>query len=240
MRSKLLWIAFALAVVLSLTATASGKLPTLITGKQIAPHSLTSRHLVDHTIQAHDLSGSLIASLKTPGAAGPQGAVGPQGPKGDSVVGPRGATGAKGDKGDTGDKGATGAQGPPGLSNVEADGPYPSLTQLGDYPNAGENSTAAWASGDSLQQSWVMCAPGKVAVGGGFGQDDVQTDKLTIVTSTPVQIEEGKTFLENPAIYKPIDAEGSFVPNGWLVQGYNHSGADLVVRPWVICGTVTK
>ena len=82
-----------------------------------------------------------------------------------------------------------------------------------------------------------MCPVGKVAVGGGFGQDDVQTDKLVVVTSTPVQIESGKTYLEDPSISTPIDVEGSFVPNGWLV---NNSGADLVVRPWVVCATVGR
>ena len=95
-----------------------------------------------------------------------------------------------------------------------------------------------WAADGTLQQSWVMCAPGKVALGGGFGQDDVQTSELRIVTSTPVQIAHGMTYLEDPSVYKPIDPEGSFVPNGWLVQGYNLSDQALIVRPWVICATV--
>ena len=42
-----------------------------------------------------------------------------------------------------------------------------------------------WAGDSTLQRSSVMRAPGKVALGGGFGQDDVQTDKLIIVTSAP-------------------------------------------------------
>jgi hypothetical protein len=236
MRSRWLWIALALTAVLSLTATASGNRPTLITGKQIAPHSITSLHLVNGTVQTHDLSASLRASLH-----GTKGAAGSAGPKGDT-----GATGATGDTGATGATGARGAAGPkgdtgpPGLINLEADGPYPSLTQLANYPGAGANSTTAWSTDGTLQQSWVMCAPGKVALGGGFGQDDVQSDKLVVVTSSPVQIENGKTYLDQPSIYKPIDAHGSFVPNGWLIQGYNHSGQDLVVRPWVICATVGK
>jgi len=85
-----------------------------------------------------------------------------------------------------------------------------------------------------------MCPSGKVAVGGGFGQDDVQSDQLVVVTSSPVQISLGKTYLEDPSIYTPIDAEGSFVPNGWLVQGYNKSATSLVVRPWVICAAVSR
>ena len=120
------------------------------------------------------------------------------------------------------------------------DGAYPGVTQLADYQNAGANSTKAWTGDGTLQQSWVMCPSGKVAIGGGFGQNDVQSDKLVIVTSSPVQIAKGKTYLEDPTIYTPIDAEGSFVPNGWLVQGYNTSGTDLVVRPWVICAAVGR
>jgi hypothetical protein len=232
MRTKMLWLALALVAVLALAATANGTVQGLITGKQIAPHSITSLHMVNGTIQAHDLSPGLVKSLQ-----GKTGAKGDTGARGDT--GATGATGAKGDngtKGDRGDKGETGPQGPPGLSNLEADGPYPGLTQLGDYANAGANSTAMWASGSTLQQSWVMCAPGKVAVGGGFGQNDVQSDKLIIVTSAPAYI-DGAGNVDPPGT-PAKDAEGSIVPNGWLVQGYNESGQNLVVRPWVICATV--
>ena len=96
--SKWLWLAVALTAVLGITATASGKLPTLITGKQIAPHQINSAHLVNHTIQAHDLSTSLIASLR----------------------GQQGATGATGATGDTGPKGDTGQQGPRGTTDGPA------------------------------------------------------------------------------------------------------------------------
>ncbi len=83
-----------------------------------------------------------------------------------------------------------------------------------------------------------MCAPGKVALGGGFGQDDVQTSNLRIVTSSPIEIANGKTYFDDPSVYKPIDPEGSFVPNDWIVQGYNLGTQPLIVRPWVICATV--
>jgi len=275
MHSKLLWFTLALVAVLSVTAAASGNVPSLITGKNIKPHTITSRHLVDHTIQAHDLSASLMQSLRAQtGAAGPTGAtgatgaVGPSGPqgatgdtgatgaKGDTgaqgpagTIGPAGptgdtgatgATGAKGDTGATGPKGDRGMPGPPGISNVEADGPYPGRSDSENnlHGNQGDQSTALWAGDGTLQQSWVMCAPGKVALGGGFGQDDEQTNALQIVTSSPVQIANHHTYFDDPSVYKPIDAEGSFVPNGWLVQGYNTSGKALIVRPWVICATV--
>ncbi len=81
-----------------------------------------------------------------------------------------------------------------------------------------------------------MCAPGKVALGGGFGQNDVQTDQLVIVTSTPMNINKhGQMY----PVGTPTDDEGSLLaPNGWLVQGYNKSDLDLIVRPWVICAVV--
>jgi len=279
MKSMTLWAAFALVAVLALSATASGTVQGLITGNQIAPHTINTRHLVNHTIQAHDLSAALVKSLEgqkgetgATGPAGPRGDTGAAGPKGDTgatgpkgatgPAGPKGAAGATGDTGATGPKGATGPaganglkgekgeqgpmgpmgpKGPPGLSNLEADGPYPSLTQLKDYKDAGANSTDAWASdptGSTLQQSWVMCAPGKVALGGGFGQDDVQTDKLIIVTSVPAYI-DGKGNVDPPTT-PVVDPEGSIVPNGWLVQGYNESATSLVVRPWVVCAEVGK
>ena len=240
MRHKLVWVGFALVAVLALTATASGTVRTLITGSQIAPHSITSRHLANHTIQAHDLSAALVKSLR--GHVGAQGTAGPSGP-----AGPAGAAGPKGDqglKGDTGAKGDTGPQGPPGVSALETDAPYPGRPdpQNNLSGDQGDQSTAAWSHDGTLQTSWVMCAPGKVALGGGFGQNDVQSDQLVIVTSSPVQVENGKTYFDDPSVYKPIagDPVGSFVPNGWIVQGYNHSGQDLIVRPWVICAKVTK
>jgi hypothetical protein len=102
MRSKFLWAALVLVAVLGITTAASATTRGLITGKQIAPHSINSKKLVDHTIQKHDLSAGLIKSLH--GAKGATGATGPQG-----LQGPKGATGATG---------ATGPQGAPGLTNA--------------------------------------------------------------------------------------------------------------------------
>ena len=108
MHSKLLWFALALVAVLGLSSAASGHVQSLITGDQIKPHSITSKHLVDHTIQAHDLSVTLVKSLR-----GQTGATGAAGPKGDA-----GATGAQGPKGDTGATGAQGAQGSTGAAGA--------------------------------------------------------------------------------------------------------------------------
>ena len=102
MRSKWLWAALALVAVLGITTAASATTRGLITGKQIAPQTINSKHLVNHTIQAHDLSNGLIRSLH--GARGATGQAGPQG-----MAGPQGPAGLRG---------ATGAQGPVGPSNA--------------------------------------------------------------------------------------------------------------------------
>lgn len=259
MLRNIAWLASALALiaVFVVTGSANGRGSYFITGADIKPHSITTKHLVDHTIQAHDLSAALIRSLRgkigaqgttgstgakgDAGATGATGSQGPQGPKGDT-----GKTGAKGDTGEPGKAGPKGATGPkgdrglPGLANVETDGPYPGRPdpQNNLHGAAGDQSTAMWAADGTLQTSWVMCAPGKVALGGGFGQDDVQTSDLRIVTSSPVEIANGKTYFDDPSVYQPIDPEGSFVPNGWIVQGYNLGTVPLIVRPWVVCATV--
>src|SRR5262245_1562117 len=107
MRGKAPWLALAVCMVLAVTATASGTVRNVITGRQIAPHSINSKHMVDHTLQAHDLSNSLLKSLQ--GKVGPQGSAGPAGAKGDT-----GAAGPKGDTGEAGAKGAAGEAGPKG------------------------------------------------------------------------------------------------------------------------------
>src|SRR5512142_1055777 len=104
MRSKWFWAALALVAVLGITTAASATTRGLITGKMIAPHSINSKHLVNHTLQAHDLSQGLIKSLK--GQMGPPGPQGPQGVQGSvGPAGPKGATGATGPQGLKGDTG---------------------------------------------------------------------------------------------------------------------------------------
>jgi hypothetical protein len=241
MHSKWLWFALALVAVLGLTATAGGTVQSMITGKQIAPHSINSMHMVNGTLQAHDMSPALLKSLQ--GEMGRTGATGPQGQRGDT-----GARGDHGDKGDKGDRGDKGEQGPPGLSNIQTDGPYPGATQLSDFPGGRANSTLKWIgdAGVTLQQSWVRCATGKVALGGGFSRADegaVAEHGLQIVTSSPAQIDAAGNVVSVTGGYTPIpgDTAGSFVPNGWLVEGYNNNAvgtAALIVRPWVTCADV--
>lgn len=113
--------------------------------------------------------------------------------------------------------------------DVQADGPYPSGTQLEE----GSNSTEAWVgdNGAKLQESWVKCEEGKVATGGGFspqhGSDDLGADRhssLQIVTSAP---------LPGPVVEG--DPDDSVTPIGWIVKGFNNSDQDEIVRPHVIC-----
>lgn len=186
------------------------------------------------------------------GLAGPQGVAGPAGPQGltggpgsQGPVGPAGAAGPAGPQGETGATGAAGPAGSSGVTNLESDGPYPgredsqnNLQNLGDNLDEGAQSTALWTS-DGIQQSWVMCAAGKTALGGGFGDNDGGSqDLLDIVTSAPVQITESEGVFS--FTYSPIEGDeaGSFVPNGWLVEGFYHGEGGQVVRPHVICANV--
>lgn len=144
-----------------------------------------------------------------------------------------GALATTGAPGPAGPKGATGA---PGLANVESDGPYPGATNL----SQGDNSTAYWTN-DGLNRSWVACPAGKVALGGGFtlASDASESDKraTTVTASQPTQIRDGAE------VYEPIegDADGSFLPNAWLVEGfYDGDNASLIVRPHVVCATVAR
>lgn len=119
---------------------------------------------------------------------------------------------------------------------LEVDGPYPGVTVLKE----GDNSTATWVgdSGATLQSSWVMCAPGKVAIGGGFSHADDATSDLAgiqIVTSRPAQYQGGVEVFESIE----GDVDGSIVANAWLVEGFNNNASgELILRPWVVCATI--
>jgi hypothetical protein len=205
------------AAVVAVGATGSAVAATLITGKDVKNGSLTGADVKNGSLRAGDLTDGARRSLR--GKEGPKGDTGP--------AGPAGAAGAKGDKGDKGDK---------GVANLEADGPYPGATNL--PAGEGDNSEDLWANDGSRQTSWVQCAPGKTALGGGFDlaadAGDDAAKAVQVVVSQPTQVKAGAL------VYEPItgDAAGSFKPNGWLVQGFNDGASDVVVRPWVVCADV--
>lgn len=112
-------------------------------------------------------------------------------------------------------------------------------------PGNGRNSEATWDgdAGTALQQSWVRCAEGKAAVGGGFARGDEGASalgNLQIVTSSPAQVGARGTVVPVTGGDTPIegDVAGSDVPNGWVVEGFNNGATDLVVRPYVVCAEV--
>jgi hypothetical protein len=144
-----------------------------------------------------------------------------------------------------------------GVAGLETDGARPGVTQLKDFPGNGENSTGIWAAGPAgrLQVAWVQCPQGKTALGGGYSRDAETTAALRglqVITSAPAQIDTTKS--DDPATpgdervvsmgttYAPIpdDAAKSFVPDGWVVEGFNNSNTDLIVRPWVTCAAVNN
>lgn len=147
--------------------------------------------------------------------------------------------GKDGADGKDGTDGKDGADGAPGLANVNVNGPYPGATQL---QGGATNSTDKWVGdgGHKQYKSWVTCAPGQTAISGGFGrgdEGDAATHNLQIVSSQPAQIKDGVITSET-GDYTPIagDPNGAFVPNGWLVEGYNNAAdGELIVRPFVTC-----
>jgi hypothetical protein len=136
--------------------------------------------------------------------------------------------------------GPAGPQGDPGLSNLEADGPYPGATDLGSLSDQGDNSDEMVPADQARHTVWVECAPGKVALGGGFrlAADATQqaAEDIDVLASEPTQVADGAI------VYTPIegDAAGSFEPNGWLVEVVNNGSSDQIVRPWVVCATVAQ
>ncbi len=94
------------------------------------------------------------------------------------------------------------------------------------------------------QTSWVQCAPGKTALGGGFhlaaDAGDAKARQAQVVVSEPTQVKDGKTYYDDASVYSPIpgDEALSLKPNGWIVQGFYTGEGDVIVRPWVVCAVV--
>jgi hypothetical protein len=120
----------------------------------------------------------------------------------------------------------------------------PGATDLGSYLNQGDNSDAQWVNDGTRQTSWVQCAPGKTALGGGFhlaaDAGDAKAKEVQVVVSEPTQVKDGKTYYDDPSIYTPIEGDPalSLKPNGWIVQGFYTGTDSVIVRPWVVCAEV--
>jgi hypothetical protein len=236
-----------------IVGTTSATAATLITSADIKNGTIQSSDIKKGAITASRLSSGVRSTLNQvgasgsggaaiPGPAGPEGPVGPRGQAGRDGFGqqgPKGEPGAKGDKGDTGERGADGAKGDPGVADLEADGPYPGDTDLGNLPGEGDNSNERVPADGNRRTVWVQCAPGKYALGGGFRLAADSTpeaaEAINVLASEPTQVEDGEV------VYEPIEGDEawSFRPNGWLVEVVNNGTAAQVVRPWVTCARVS-
>jgi hypothetical protein len=219
-------------------------------GGAVSASLVTSAQIKDQTIQARDIAAGGVSTSETRdrslrGVDVADGTLGRRQLR-DGSIGVDDLSGfVQGELAKQGQDGADGVDGTDGVTELEADGPYPGATQLGDFPGNGRNSTQVWAAGPQhpLQSSWVMCPDGKAAIGGGFSRADEGAAAfrgLQVVTSSPAQIDAEGNVVSVTGGYTAIegDAVGSFVPNGWLVEGFNNGNADLIVRPWVICAAV--
>ncbi|MGH3334070.1 MAG: hypothetical protein ACRDPJ_22475 [Nocardioidaceae bacterium] len=215
-------------------------------GGAFAAGQITSADIKDQTIQGRDIGGEAVGSSETrDGSLGmrelndfTQGVINSKAPKDalDAETSQRksadDALKAEIDKKADKDHTHSGL-----LSEFEADGPYPGATNLQE----GDNSDKAWTGdgGATLQKSWVSCPDGQVAIGGGFSRADegpAAIHGLQIVSSQPTQIKDGQE------VYEPVkdDPDGSFVPNAWLVEGFNNNDSgELIVRPWVNCTKIS-
>lgn len=118
------------------------------------------------------------------------------------------------------------------FSELESDGPYPGATDLGDLKDQGDNSDDMWTNDGSRQTSWVECAPGKVALGGGYNlaadAGDAKAKDVQVVVSEPI----GDAITGDKA--------GSILPYGWKVEGFYNGEGDVIVRPWVVCAKIAR
>lgn len=125
-----------------------------------------------------------------------------------------------------------------GVDALESDGPYPGATDLGDLEGQGDNSDELVPNDGGIHTVWVQCAPGKVALGGGF---TLAADAGASAAAAVHVTESVPTQVENETIvYQPIEGDlaGSFVPNGWAVSVINTGTGPVIVRPHVVCADI--
>lgn len=125
--------------------------------------------------------------------------------------------------------------------HVLANGPYPGATKL----QYGRNSESQWAPDGTLQQSWVTCPDGGVAIGGGFARGDealADAMKINVLTSSPAYVDSTGKVTSITGSYTPIQGnpDDAYVPNGWVVEGVNTGTAQQIVRPYVVCSVASQ
>ena len=209
------------------TVSASAADQTEPTAGAVPPNSVGSSQVINESLWQQDLAPAVVSVLRTP----KEGSVWQKTLNANIVTEDKLSPAVRNKLNSSGGK----------VSKVESDGPYPGRTdeannlQNIDIGSQGAQSTHLWAAGAARQASWVMCAPGKIAVGGGFGDNDGDDSKIRVVTSAPVQI--AKDGGEYKIVYNPIkdDPAGSFLANGWLVEGFNEGTEATMVRPWETC-----
>lgn len=99
---------------------------------------------------------------------------------------------------------------------------------------------------EGLQRSWVQCADGQIAIGGGFGKNTQSSPDLVITGSFPAGIDGDGTIVTETSAYEDSefnsgDEDWSMVgQNGWVVEGYYTptDDSEIMVRPYVICATL--
>ena len=105
----------------------------------------------------------------------------------------------------------------------------------------GANYTNTWAGDGGAQLHTIVnkCAPGQVAVGGGFstwGGSDVNESGLAYDLggdNKDIQVTVSAPYTGEA--YDPDKYNGDIRPDRWVVKGYNNGSADQIVRAWVVC-----
>lgn len=152
------------------------------------------------------------------GATGPAGPAGPTGPAGPAgPAGPKGDTGATGPTGPAGPQGDTGATGPVGPQGPAGDtGPAGPQGPAGaSGPVSGYEIVTAQLSlaPNKTDATFAQCPVGKVAVGGGFGQNPTS---VVVLTSEP----------------------SIFNSRNWVVAWHNNDLLNVAyVNAWAVCVT---
>jgi len=156
----------AIALALALAGGAlAGKRYLITSSSQVKDGALTGADIKNHSLQARDISPSVLGAFVPP-SQGSTGPAGPQGPKGD--------TGPAGPQGPRGDAGPQGPKGPPGVSDYQV---FTTTQEFGPFGIGG--SWCGAPNANTSNEGWIV-------VGGGaeFSSEDVQAG-AAVVDSWP-------------------------------------------------------